>query len=164
MTISTSDENFVELAIRSTERLCLKLAGSLDTLKQGGPVTASDLADPAAARTGHADLVVKHFLDVFESGRRLFRAALVVWEEPQDSLSYIDLLNRAEKLGVLISAARWREIGKVRNRVVHEYAMEPQDAADAVTAVLPEAEKALMFLTHAVTLVRQQLDAQRSGL
>jgi len=43
--------------------------------------------------------------------------------------SQIETLNRAERLGVLADTIQWLEARKLRNRLVHEYAVEAADFA-----------------------------------
>lgn len=44
--------------------------------------------------------------------------------------SQIEVLNRAERLGVLPSAEQWLEVRLLRNRLVHEYLVDPAAFAD----------------------------------
>ena len=49
--------------------------------------------------------------------------------------SQIEILNRAERLGVLTSTERWLEMRNLRNRLVHEYMTDPAKfAQDLVLA------------------------------
>lgn len=45
---------------------------------------------------------------------------------------FIDNLNRAERLGWIISADHWLQARRLRNRLVHEYVNEPEEFAAAL--------------------------------
>ena len=107
-------------------------------------------------RVDAADLFLKRFTDVFEAGKRVFRAGLLVEETSQDGLTYIDSLELAEKMGVLNSARAWRNLGKVRNRVVHEYAMDRTTAAEVVADALAATATLLDTVRSSVAHIRQR--------
>ncbi len=50
--------------------------------------------------------------------------------------SQIDVLNRAERLGVLEAVEPWLEARKLRNRLVHEYMGDPAEFARALQRAL----------------------------
>jgi hypothetical protein len=54
-------------------------------------------------------------------GERLFRMILEAVEEETDSLAFIDVLNKLEKLEVLQDKTEWLYLRKLRNEVSHEY-------------------------------------------
>lgn len=60
--------------------------------------------------------------------------------------SQIEVLNRAERLGVLDSTEVWLEARKLRNRLIHEYMTSPAEFADGL---LLAKDYALMLMdTH----------------
>lgn len=56
--------------------------------------------------------------------QKVFRAIDAI--ELVDDGSLIDRMNRAEKRGVIDSAALWREIRQLRNQIAHEYVLSDQ--------------------------------------
>lgn len=46
----------------------------------------------------------------------------------------IDNLNRAEKLGWLLSTDEWLRLRQLRNRMIHEYVKDPALLCDALNA------------------------------
>ena len=54
-------------------------------------------------------------------GEKLFRMILEAVEEDTDSLAFIDVLNKLEKLEVLPDKTEWLYLRKLRNEVSHEY-------------------------------------------
>ena len=54
-------------------------------------------------------------------GSRLFPQTLEALAEPFVDQAFIDMLNRLEKLGILVSSSSWVQLRKVRNDISHEY-------------------------------------------
>ncbi|MEI6285322.1 MAG: hypothetical protein WCP79_02370 [Bacillota bacterium] len=61
-----------------------------------------------------------------ETGAKIMPLILELTAEPLDeTATFIDKLNRLEKLGVIESALQWLELRKVRNSLAHEYPDDP---------------------------------------
>ena len=79
-------------------------------------------------------------------GQRLFPAILHLGGEWRDEETFIDKLNRLEKLGVIPSSDLWMECRQIRNRMTHEYPDAPEQNAsnlNRVVASIPQLEAAL---------------------
>lgn len=72
--------------------------------------------------------------------------------------SQIEMLNRAERLGVIESTENWLMARKLRNRLIHEYMRDPGDFA----AALDEARKAALILTETYNRLRDDLPRRLS--
>jgi hypothetical protein len=75
----------------------------------------------------------------------LFPAILLLGGEWRDDETFIDKLNRLEKLGVNPSD-EWMECRQIRNRMTHEYPDAPEQNANnlnRVVASIPTLEAAL---------------------
>jgi len=68
-------------------------------------------------------------------GKRFFKAILLSVEEDLDDMSFIDLLNRLEKLNILESTQQWLELIKVRNVLSHTYEDEPEQMSIAINDI-----------------------------
>ena len=68
-------------------------------------------------------------------GKRLFKAIFSLLEEEIEDLSFIDMLNRLEKLKILDSAEQWLELRKIRNTLSHTYEDEPEEMSIAINAI-----------------------------
>lgn len=58
--------------------------------------------------------------------QKLLKNILILLEEDTESLAFIDILNKLEKLKVIPDAEKWRELRKMRNIIVHEYEENPE--------------------------------------
>jgi hypothetical protein len=54
-------------------------------------------------------------------GEKLFPSVLNILGNTHESLSYIDTLNALEKNHILESAAKWKDLRNLRNKISHEY-------------------------------------------
>ncbi len=68
-------------------------------------------------------------------GQRVLPAILLAGQEWQDSETFLDKLNRLEKLGAIPSALDWIKLRDLRNNAMHEYPDEPEVNAANLNAV-----------------------------
>jgi len=54
-------------------------------------------------------------------GNKLFKSVLLYLDEDIENLSFLDILNKLEKLQFITSAQDWRLLREVRNELAHEY-------------------------------------------
>lgn len=59
-------------------------------------------------------------------GQRLLPAILLAGQEWRDNETFLDNLNRLEKLGAIPSATEWIKLRDLRNNAMHEYPDEPE--------------------------------------
>ncbi|SNZ10649.1 hypothetical protein SAMN06265182_1913 [Persephonella hydrogeniphila] len=79
-------------------------------------------------------------------GQKLFRRFLEIIGEYYENMSFLDVLDRLEKLEIISSADRWMEIRKLRNKLTHEYPDEIEEMKLELTEALnaiPEIELTL---------------------
>ncbi len=88
-------------------------------------------------------------------GNALFPKLLASVGEPVDEMTFIDRLNRLEKLGVLDNAENWMKLRQIRNHLSHEYPDQPEitaeylnDAFDFGRILLKCLEKSIQFATR----------------
>lgn len=65
-------------------------------------------------------------------GEKLFRLVLICLEENIEHVSFIDILNKLEKLGIFDSKTEWIELRKLRNIVSHEYPVLDNETVSAL--------------------------------
>jgi hypothetical protein len=58
--------------------------------------------------------------------RKAFPRLLAALEERDERHRFRDMLDELERFGVIESADLWSDINDLRNRLVHEYAMDPE--------------------------------------
>lgn len=68
-------------------------------------------------------------------GQRLFPAILQLGGEWRDDETFIDKLNRLERIGAIPSTETWNTLRVIRNRMTHEYPDSPEQNAANVNRV-----------------------------
>lgn len=63
-------------------------------------------------------------------GNSLFPKLLAATEDLNNDMTFIDKLNRLEKLGIIKSAELWITMRQTRNHLAHEYPDEPELTAE----------------------------------
>ena len=71
-------------------------------------------------------------------GEKLFRLVVIDFVENVDTMSFIDILNRLERIGVLNSVNEWNILRKARNNIFHQYDDEPEEMADAINKIFAQ--------------------------
>lgn len=66
--------------------------------------------------------------------RKLFPRTLAVLEVSDEALAFLDALDRLERIGLIDDAEQWSGVARLRNRLIHEYALSEQDLADDLNA------------------------------
>ena len=71
-------------------------------------------------------------------GQKLFRLILDIYDPLDESIPFIDVLNRLEKLDFLESAKEWINLRDKRNAIAHQYDDEPYEMTQAMNDVLSQ--------------------------
>ena len=88
--------------------------------------------------------------------RRLFRAALMAEGEVIRGQPQADIAERLEARGALASAAAWKALVELRNRLADDYPLDPEIQA----ARINEVYAAIAVLVETVKSVKHHIDRQ----
>lgn len=78
-------------------------------------------------------------------GEKVFPLLLEYLGERVDSMSFIDKLNKLEKLEILPSAQWWKKLRVIRNSLTHEYPDAPEFMAKILNETVGESKKLIEF-------------------
>lgn len=67
------------------------------------------------------DVITFRFSKLQDTSAKLLRLIFSYLEENTDEATFIDILNKAEKKGIIPSSYKWREIRSLRNMITHDY-------------------------------------------
>jgi len=81
-------------------------------------------------------------------GDKLFRLILEKYEEDVQSLPFIDILNKLEKLGFLPNAKEWLLLRKIRNEISHQYGDEPEEMSQAINNIFNQKSILIEIYNH----------------
>jgi len=110
---------------------------ALGQLRHKLPVTASQWENLDDETVADIDQLLFRYNKLQDAmGQRLFPAILHLGAEWHDDETFIDKLNRLEKIGAIPSAEQWNEIRIIRNRMTHEYPDAPEVNAENLQRVV----------------------------
>lgn len=91
-------------------------------------------------------------------GARLFPMILELTKEPGELNTFIDKLNRLEKIGAIESVDVWLELREIRNTFAHDYPQDPDERAALLNQAFAAAEQLLQALQHAEQFASRYLN------
>jgi len=68
-------------------------------------------------------------------GNRVFRIIVSEYEDDINTLTFIDILNKLEKIGILRDVNIWKRLREIRNDISHQYDDEPEGMAEALNNI-----------------------------
>ncbi len=71
-------------------------------------------------------------------GEKLFRLIVEDFVENIDSMTFIDILNRLEKIGIIQNTIEWNTLRKVRNNIAHQYDDDENEMAEAINSIFAQ--------------------------
>jgi len=71
-------------------------------------------------------------------GQKIFRLILNIYDPLDESIPFIDVLNKLEKLDFLESAKEWINLRDKRNKIAHQYDDEPYEMTQAINDILTQ--------------------------
>lgn len=118
--------------LEAQQKICAihaqRLQMALDRLKPFLPFDIHHLNNLDPEHLGYLELLTNRFAKLQDTiGAKIFPLILEALEEQEDvsKKTFIDILNRLEKLEILPSADHWRDMRDIRNHITHEYPENP---------------------------------------
>lgn len=71
-------------------------------------------------------------------GEKLFKLIVSEYVEDIEQLTFIDILNKLEKIGIIDNVNDWKILRKIRNDISHQYDDEPQEMAEALNNIFAQ--------------------------
>ncbi|EKD91670.1 MAG: hypothetical protein ACD_29C00451G0002 [uncultured bacterium] len=91
------------------------------------PITSARFANLSEEEFAILELFSSRFGKLQDTmGTKIFPAILELTQEPGVYPTFIDKLNRLEKIGAIPSSADWQIFRKIRNQFSHEYPDDPK--------------------------------------
>ena len=81
-------------------------------------------------------------------GEKLFRLIVKDFVEDTSEMTFIDILNRLEKIGIIDSAQEWKSLRKARNDISHQYDDEAEEMAEAINNIFAQKDILLEIFTN----------------
>ncbi len=146
----------VKLVMNDLERLKVDIAicdvhtqrieQSLEHLKHLLPIKPIQLQDLSIEEISFLELLNSRFSKLQDSiGNKVFIQLLKLLQEYEDNNSFIDNLNKLEKLNIIESAVFWQKMRDIRNHISHEYPGLPVEQANQMNACFKAAQELIVF-------------------
>ncbi|MES2339400.1 MAG: hypothetical protein V4537_15005 [Pseudomonadota bacterium] len=153
----SGEDDIVQAVLARLAALDAALTEDLDAL-EGLPASPQAIAEMTPARRVASRALLKTVEQLEDQLARLFRLIPKLLLVDTSRWYAQDHANYAEKLGIIEDAFAWTQIIKLRNRLVHDYPLDPA----AQFALLTEAFHAVVPLRSAVEAARAYV--AREGL
>jgi hypothetical protein len=131
-----------------------RLRFAMNYLKKKMPISAKDIENISDEDLPMFELYTSRFSKLQDfMGSSLFTAILETTGEQIEQMTFIDKLNKLEKLNLISSTQDWMSMRQIRNSLAHEYPEHPEltakffnDAYQLGTPLLETLEKLKNFI------------------
>ncbi len=108
-----------------------RLKKASNEIKEKGLVENFNIDDFETVKV--IDTFIYRFLKLQDfMGQKLFRRFLMVIGDFYEDMSFIDILDKLEKLNIITSSDDWIRIRKLRNKLTHEYPGEIEEMKNEI--------------------------------
>lgn len=151
------DKNQADLYLynlRTAYRAALRLSASLRRLKHEMPLKTNELDSLDESAKEKLDAFRVRFGDLQDLlGTKVFRSLLVLEQEKIGS--QLDILNQADKRGLISSSDDWIELRNLRNAFAHDYPEHETERAEALNQAYARAKELLAVLDKTLAYSKQ---------
>jgi hypothetical protein len=131
-----------------------RLQYALGIIQQWGPLSVDFFKAVPEQQIPILELFTSRFSKLQDSmGNQLFPAVLQRALEEQPNMTFVDVLNKMEKIGAIPSGKQWLDFRNMRNHLTHEYPDHPEIAANNFNQALIMAVDLLAVYAHLKTFI-----------
>jgi hypothetical protein len=130
-----SQANRLRLALEAMEGMEVRLNLSLTEDAAMFPVTATALESPDSELIKTLDAFLKRFEQTADHLlRKLFPLTIAAADASREVLPFRDVLDRLHRFSLIDEPATWVSLNELRNRLVHDYALDNEELAADLSA------------------------------
>ena len=134
--------------IQQCEQHALRLNWAMQQLVPISPLTPESVTQLSNEQIAIVDQFIFRFAKLQDAmGAQLFPGLIELLAEPGPLPTFIDKLNRLEKIGALDSAQEWIELRETRNQIAHDYPDDPEYQAALLNLALKKAKRMITILS-----------------
>jgi hypothetical protein len=121
----------------------LRIKSAIHKMKPALPLTEASYKKLDEDQIEHIDQLLFRFSKMQDTlGDKIFSNLLLfLGEENTKSTPFIDVLNRLEKLEILIDKQAWLELRRLRNQMAHEYDENAKTMSEGINSVVKIVER-----------------------
>ncbi|WP_409419048.1 hypothetical protein AB8616_21300 [Marinomonas sp. RS-M-Aa-14] len=128
-----------------------RLNWSMQHLADKHPYTAASLSELTEMELAVFDQFIVRFSKLQDvMGAKLLPAVIELTHEEGELTTFIDKLNRLEKIGALDSVEQWLKLREMRNQFAHDYPDDPEIQSALLNKAFGMAGLLLQCLDHVV--------------
>lgn len=128
-----------------------RLNWSMQHLADKQPYTAVSLSELTEMELAVFDQFIVRFSKLQDvMGAKLLPAVIELTHEEGELTTFIDKLNRLEKIGALDSVEQWLKLREMRNQFAHDYPDDPEIQSALLNKAFGMAGQLLRCLEHVV--------------
>jgi hypothetical protein len=133
-----------------------RLRWAMEQLAQKKPLTAQALQKLTDVELAVCDQFIVRFSKLQDAmGAKLLPAVIELTHEEGELTTFIDKLNRLEKIGALTSVDQWLKLREMRNQFAHDYPNDPEIQASLLNKAFDMAEQLLTILDQVVVFSKK---------
>lgn len=115
------------------------------------PYTAASLSELTEIELAVFDQFIVRFSKLQDvMGAKLLPAVIELTHEEGELTTFIDKLNRLEKIGALDSVEQWLKLREMRNQFAHDYPDDPEIQSALLNKAFGMASQLLQCFDHVV--------------
>ncbi|MDO9623706.1 MAG: hypothetical protein Q7J46_06920 [Pseudomonas sp.] len=133
-----------------------RLRWAMEQLAQKKPLTAQALQKLTDIELAVCDQFIVRFSKLQDAmGAKLLPAVIELTHEEGELATFIDKLNRLEKIGALTSVDQWLKLREMRNQFAHDYPNDPEIQASLLNKAFDMAAQLLTILDQVVVFSKK---------
>lgn len=118
-----------------------RIEEACEDMKDSTPLTVKKYQNLSKDEVQDIDQYLYRFTKLQDTlGQKLFKLILEIYEPTNETIPFLDLLNKLEKLKFLDSAKEWVNLRDKRNKIAHQYDDDPYEMTDALNDILNQKE------------------------
>jgi len=127
----------VQKYINECEKHSLRIEKSHSKVKNIFPLSATKYVNLSDDEVEAIDQYLFRFAKLQDTlGNKLFKLVVSKYIDNIEELTFLDILNHLEKVGVVKNVNVWKKLRAVRNDISHQYDDEAEEMAEALNNIL----------------------------
>jgi len=136
-----------------------RLHWAMNELAHKKPISAETIQYLTNMELAVFDQFIARFSKLQDAiGSKLLPAVLALTHEEGELSTFIDKLNRLEKIGAIKSTNQWLKLREMRNQFSHDYPDDPEIQASLLNKSFIMAEQLLISLDQLITFSERYLE------
>ncbi|NPA73119.1 MAG: nucleotidyltransferase domain-containing protein [Epsilonproteobacteria bacterium] len=126
----------IQKYINECEKHKLRIEKAYSKIKDILPLSARNYENLSDDEVAAIDQYLFRFAKLQDTiGDKLFRLIVSEYVENIDQMTFLDILNHLEKIGILDSADVWKRLRAIRNEISHQYDDDPTETAQSLNNI-----------------------------